>query len=142
MFVSWVFQAVRRGLACRDGRDRESPHRRDHGPPPGREPEAAPGAWTFLTNHARVLAAVAREPDVRIRDVAVVCLLTERAVQKILVDLETAGYISRVRVGRRNTYRVAPGTKVRHPADGGREVADLFALLNLATVRTDDPPAR
>ncbi|WTW91977.1 MarR family transcriptional regulator [Streptomycetaceae bacterium NBC_01309] len=110
--------------------------------PRGREQGADAGGWTFLTNHARVLAAVAREPHVRIRDIAAVCLLTERAVQKILVDLESAGYITRARVGRRNTYRVAPGTKVRHPADGGRDVADLLALFNVPHARTDDRTAR
>ncbi|MEU8137901.1 helix-turn-helix transcriptional regulator [Streptodolium elevatio] len=108
----------------------------------GGRPGTEPGGWTFLTNHARVLAAVAREPEARIRDIAAVCLLTERAVQKILVDLETAGYIARTRVGRRNTYRIAPGTKVRHPADGGREIADLLALLNIPRARTDDRAAQ
>jgi DNA-binding IclR family transcriptional regulator len=101
-----------------------------------------PARWTFLTNHARVLAAVARDPGIRVRDIAAACLLTERAVGMILTDLEEAGYLTRTRVGRRNVYRVTPGTVLRHPADGGRPVAEALALPDearqQAARRTDD----
>ncbi|MGR6997419.1 MarR family transcriptional regulator [Yinghuangia aomiensis] len=46
--------------------------------------------WTFLTNHARVLTAVAEDPGSRVRDIAERCLLTQRAVTAILADLEAA----------------------------------------------------
>jgi hypothetical protein len=85
--------------------------------------------WTFLTNHARVLAAIAHDPGVRVRDIAARCLLTERAVQKIIVDLEDAGYLQHTRNGRSNHYTVKDKTPLRHPADRGPMVADLLALL-------------
>jgi DNA-binding transcriptional ArsR family regulator len=85
-------------------------------------------SWTFFTNHARVLSVIARDPEVRVCDIAAACLLTERAVQAILVDLEDGGYLTRQRSGRRNIYRVVPGTEVRHPADRGRAVADALDL--------------
>ena len=85
--------------------------------------------WTFLTNHARVLAAIARDPGVRVRDIAARCLLTERAVQKIIADLETDGYLMHTRSGRSNRYEIPDGTVLRHPADAGPTVADLLALL-------------
>jgi MarR family len=85
--------------------------------------------WTFLTNHARVLAAIARDPGVRVRDIAARCLLTERAVQKIIADLETDGYLMHTRSGRSNRYEIPDGTLLRHPADAGPTVADLLALL-------------
>ncbi|MET7299152.1 helix-turn-helix domain-containing protein [Embleya sp. NPDC005575] len=85
-------------------------------------------SWTFFTNHARVLSVIARDPGVRVRDIAAACLLTERAVQAILVDLEDGGYLTRRRSGRRNIYQVVPGTEVRHPADRGRAVADALDL--------------
>lgn len=83
--------------------------------------------WTFLTNHARVLAAVARDPGVRLRDVAAECRLTERSVQAIVADLEAAGYLTRSRSGRRNTYRVEYDAALRHPADSGKTVRELLA---------------
>jgi MarR family len=86
------------------------------------------GTWTFLTNHARVLAHIARNPGARIRDIAAGCLLTERSVQKIIVDLEDSGYLTHTRDGRTNHYRVILGTPLRHPADKGT-VDDLLTLL-------------
>ncbi|MFB7418233.1 helix-turn-helix transcriptional regulator [Streptomyces sp. NPDC056210] len=91
-------------------------------------PESHTG-WTFLTNHARVLAAIAEDPTTRIRDIAARCRLTERAVQKIVSDLERDGYLTHTRRGRSNTYRVEDGTILRHPAESGLSVADLLALL-------------
>jgi DNA-binding IclR family transcriptional regulator len=85
--------------------------------------------WTFLTNHARVLVAIAENHSTRIRDIATRCRLTERAVQKIITDLEAGGYLTRTRDGRSNTYRIQPNTSLRHPADGGLPVAELLALL-------------
>jgi DNA-binding IclR family transcriptional regulator len=92
------------------------------------EPHAG---WTFLTNHARVLAAIADDRNARIRDIAVRCRLTERAVQKIIADLEQAGYLSHTREGRSNTYRIDPSKVLRHPAEAGVTVASLLSLLAL-----------
>jgi hypothetical protein len=97
--------------------------------------------WTFLTNHARVLAAIARNPGIRVRDIAVQCLLTERAVQKIIADLEADGYLTHARRGRSNSYEIPAGTVLRHPADAGPTVADLLSLLALHT-EGDRPPAQ
>ncbi|MEU2556112.1 helix-turn-helix transcriptional regulator [Streptomyces sp. NPDC004009] len=87
--------------------------------------------WTFLTNHARVLAAIADNQNARIRDIAAYCRLTERAVQKIIADLEQDGYLSHTREGRGNTYRIDPTRILRHPAEAnlGVTVASLLSLL-------------
>ncbi|MER6474536.1 helix-turn-helix transcriptional regulator [Streptomyces collinus] len=87
--------------------------------------------WTFLTNHARVLAAIADNHSARVRDIAARCRITERAVQKIIADLEQAGYLSHTRQGRGNTYEIDPAKILRHPteADQGLTVATLLALL-------------
>lgn len=87
--------------------------------------------WTFLTNHARVLAAIAREPAIRVRDIAAQCMLTERAVQKIISDLESDGYLTHTRVGRTNIYEIPTGTFLRHPADAGPTVSALLSLFVL-----------
>ncbi|MFI9159253.1 helix-turn-helix transcriptional regulator [Kitasatospora aureofaciens] len=90
---------------------------------------AAERQWTFLTNHARVLVQIARDPGIRVRDIATRCLLTERAVQRIITDLEQAGYLSHERRGRTNHYSVLAGKQLRHPADAGPTVAELLATL-------------
>jgi predicted ArsR family transcriptional regulator len=91
-----------------------------------REPHAG---WTFITNHARVLAAIADDQTMRVRDIAARCRLTERAVQKIIADLEQDGFLSHTREGRGNTYRIQQGRELRHPAETGLTVASLLALL-------------
>jgi DNA-binding MarR family transcriptional regulator len=67
------------------------------------------GRWTFLTNHARVLMVIARDPVARLRDIAAACQTTERTVQIIVSDLERAGYLSRERDGRRTRYTLHAG---------------------------------
>ncbi|MFD5769069.1 helix-turn-helix transcriptional regulator [Streptomyces sp. NPDC127049] len=92
--------------------------------------------WTFLTNHARVLLAISRNPAVRLREIAQSCGVTERTVQTIITDLEEAGYVTRSRGpdGRRNHYTLVPGAGFRHPAEAGHEIAGLLTLL------ADPPP--
>ncbi|GGV31330.1 MarR family transcriptional regulator [Streptomyces spectabilis] len=85
--------------------------------------------WTFITNHARVLAVIAEDQNARVRDIAAHCRLTERAVQKIISDLEHSGYLSHTREGRGNTYQIEPGTILRHPAEAGLTVSSLLGLL-------------
>ncbi|MEU6537017.1 winged helix-turn-helix domain-containing protein [Streptomyces sp. NPDC047000] len=85
--------------------------------------------WTFFTSHARVLAAIAEDREARIRDIAERCRLTERAVQRIISDLERDGYLSHTRRGRSNTYRIEPGRALRHPAETGVTVASVLSLL-------------
>ncbi|AUY47792.1 helix-turn-helix domain-containing protein [Streptomyces sp. CB01881] len=90
---------------------------------------AAARRWTFLTNHARVLVQIARDPGIRVRDIATSCLLTERAVQRIIADLEEAGYLTHERTGRSNHYHVIAGKQLRHPADSGPSLAELLSVL-------------
>ena len=90
--------------------------------------EAAP-AWTFLTNHAHVLLCIAREPEARMRDVAQLVGVTERAVQRIVAELEEAGYIERIRHGRRNRYEVRTNLPLRHPIERHERISSLIELV-------------
>lgn len=95
-------------------------------------PDAATGTdrgWTFLTNHAHVLLAIARDPTMRLRDVADSVGVTERAAQSIVADLEAGGYLRRLRVGRRNHYTVNPDGRFRHPAEADQPIGALLALF-------------
>jgi predicted transcriptional regulator len=85
--------------------------------------------WTFLTNHAHVLLCIARDPGIRLRDIARDVGITERAAQGIVADLVDAGYVSRTRVGRRNQYSVRPDRPLRHPLEDRRPIGDLLSLL-------------
>jgi predicted ArsR family transcriptional regulator len=85
--------------------------------------------WRFLTNHAQVLICVARDPEVRLRDVADTVGITERAAQRILSDLVEAGFVERGRVGRRNRYAVNRDVSMRHPAQYGHGIGELLDLL-------------
>lgn len=85
--------------------------------------------WTFLTHHGHVLLAVARDADLRVRDLAAQVGITERAALTILKDLEAEGYVGRAKVGRRTHYTVYPERPVRHPTSAGRAVEDLLRLV-------------
>ncbi len=85
--------------------------------------------WTFLSNHAHVLICIAQEPDVRLREVAARVGITERAVQRIVADLEEGGYLSHNRKGRRNHYELHADRPFRHPIDAHRDVSLLLYLI-------------
>jgi len=85
--------------------------------------------WTFLTNHTHVLLCIARDPDVRLRDVAAAVGITERAVQLIVQDLEQEGYLTRTRVGRRNHYDLDGALPLRHPLERDHQVGELLEVL-------------
>jgi len=98
--------------------------------PHAREPTPHNHAWTFLTNHSHVLCCLHRDPHIRLRDVAAEVDITERAVQRIVLDLEEAGVIHRHRQGRRNVYQVLTNQPLRHPVESHRTVGDLLELVN------------
>jgi DNA-binding transcriptional ArsR family regulator len=85
--------------------------------------------WTFLSNHGHVLVCLAQNPDARLRDVAQSVGITERAVQKIVSDLEEAGVVEREREGRRNRYRLHVDRPLRHPIESHRTVGSLLAMV-------------
>lgn len=85
--------------------------------------------WTFLTNHAHALICIAREPDIRIRDIADRVGITERAAHGIVTDLVEDGYLTRTRVGRRTRYEVHPDHPLRHPVESDHSVSELLGLL-------------
>jgi predicted transcriptional regulator len=85
--------------------------------------------WTFLTSHAQVLLCIWRNNQMTAREIALIVGITERNVQRIVRDLEEAGYISRLRDGRRNTYEIHAHVSMRHPEQQGRSVQELLELL-------------
>jgi predicted ArsR family transcriptional regulator len=86
--------------------------------------------WTFLTNHAHVLLCVARDPGVRLREVADTVGITERAAQKIVADLVQAGYLTRERDGRRNHYQLNRDMPLRHPMDREHQIGEILRVFS------------
>ncbi len=86
--------------------------------------------WTFLTNHAHVLLSIARDNDLRLREVAQRVGITERAVQRIVADLQDAGCLEVKKQGRRNRYIVHGAGNLRHPIEGHCTVRELIALVS------------
>lgn len=86
-------------------------------------------SWAFLTNHAQVLVCVADEPSMRLRDISERVGITERAAHRIVAELSDAGYITRERVGRRNTYQVHSDLPLPDALARKKRVGDLLAIL-------------
>ena len=85
--------------------------------------------WDFLTNHAHVLVCVARDPGVRLRDIADAVGITERSAHRILSELVQEGYVQRERSGRRNVYQVEQNLPLRHPLVEDHGVGELLAVF-------------
>ena len=96
--------------------------------------------WTFLSNHAQVLLCIARDPDMRLRDIAQSVGITERAAQRIVSDLVEAGYIDRERVGRRSHYRLNGEVRMRHVAQADYEINELLTAFQLPPESPGDSP--
>ncbi len=98
------------------------------------------GRWTFLTNHAHVLLSIASDPELRLRDIAEVVGITERAAQRIVGSLVADGYLVRARVGRRSHYEVKADVPLRHQVESHHTVAELVNLLG--AVESAEPASR
>ena len=86
--------------------------------------------WAVLTNHGLVLLTIARNPNVRVRDIAAAVGITERATQAMLRDLDRDGFINRSRVGRRNRYSVRRRAALPHALLQAATVGDLVDALS------------
>ena len=83
----------------------------------------------FLTSHGLVALCIARGPDMTLREIAEQVGITERAVQRIICDLSEAGYVSRQRHGRQNSYELHPDALLRHSLVSGSTLGDLVDAL-------------
>jgi len=85
--------------------------------------------WTFLSNHAHVLVCVAKNPDMRLSEVAELVGVRERTVHRIVHELIDAGYISVTKVGRNNVYAVDLDKPLRHPLEAEHNIQAIVAPL-------------
>ena len=86
-------------------------------------------AWTFLTNHARVLLCIAHDPGLRLRDIAARLDITERSVHGIITDLTEAGYVVKQKDGRRNRYQIQPHLPLPEPWTREPAIGEILTVL-------------
>lgn len=88
-----------------------------------------PPDWSFLTNHAQVLVCIADDSGIRLRDIGERVAITERAAHRIVTELAAAGYITRTRTGRRNSYTINAAAPLPDPVARDQNVGQLLTLL-------------
>jgi DNA-binding MarR family transcriptional regulator len=89
--------------------------------------------WKFLTNHAQVLACIAQDPGVLVREISERVGITERAAHRIVTELAVDGYITRERNGRRNNYTIQSARPLPDRLERTQRVSDLLTILVGAT---------
>jgi MarR family len=97
--------------------------------------------WSFLTNHARVLLYIGRDPGARLRDIAAGLGITERSAHAIVADLTQAGYVVKQKDGRRNRYQIEAHLPLAEPGTKEPAIGEVLALL-LGTSATPDRQPR
>jgi predicted transcriptional regulator len=85
--------------------------------------------WFLLTNHALVLYHLARKPMITAREVAACIGITERAVRKIIADLDAARYIKKAKEGRRVRYTVNQEITLRRTDLSDVPIRDFLQAL-------------
>jgi DNA-binding transcriptional regulator PaaX len=96
---------------------------------PIEEAVPAKATWFVLTNHGNVLLCVARDPTIRISEIARSVGIGERAAQKIVADLVAEGFVVRIKEGRRNRYEINRNAHLRHPLFAELEIGPLLDVL-------------
>lgn len=86
-------------------------------------------SWTFFSNHTHVIACLARDPDMVLREVSYEVGITERAVQRIVQELVEAGVIDRQKSGRQNHYVINRKFKLRHAIEQHRTIGELLDFI-------------
>jgi uncharacterized membrane protein len=85
--------------------------------------------WTFLSNYTHVLYLISEEQELVLREIGIKVGITERAVQRIVADLEEEGFIVREKVGRKNTYQLNLEKTLRHPLEKHCSIGTLVRCL-------------
>src|SRR3954452_20513822 len=110
---------------------------------PESTPENPPAAsWQLLSNHGRVLVTLARDSEMRLRDIAARCDITERTAHLIVSELVEQGYLTRARNGNRNRYSIRPDVPIHDPILGDHCIGEILALAPGTGAWSHGRPAR
>jgi hypothetical protein len=86
-------------------------------------------SWHFLTNHGRALLCIARDSEVRLRDIAIDLGITERHAYGIVSDLTEAGYVVKEKDGRRNRYQIQEHLPLPEQPDRDQAIGEVLGVL-------------
>ena len=87
-------------------------------------------SWTFITSHAQVLLVVARDPVLRVEEIAEAAHISVRSAYRILADLQKGGFVRRSKNGRRNRYEINPDLPLGDPVVANEPLRELIALVS------------
>jgi DNA-binding IclR family transcriptional regulator len=93
------------------------------------------GDWSFLTNHARAMLFISKQPDARLRDLALALDVTERTAYAIVDDLTEGGYVVKERDGRRNRYHIQDHLPLADSISRERTIGEVLDLLGDSKAR-------
>jgi DNA-binding IclR family transcriptional regulator len=96
--------------------------------------------WSFLTNHARVLICIVRDPGMRLRDIAAALDITERSAYAIVTELAEAGYVVKQKDGRRNRYEIQRHLPLRGALGAQRTIGEVLDVVVEARARVAVDP--
>jgi DNA-binding IclR family transcriptional regulator len=86
-------------------------------------------SWTFLSNHAHVLICIAKDPEIRLSEIAELVGIRERTVHRIVHELSADGYLSVFKDGRKNTYEINLNRPLRHPLEASHNIQVIIEPL-------------
>ena len=86
--------------------------------------------WTFFTNYGHVIFLISKNPNITSKEMAQEIGITERAVQKIIHDLDEDGFINIKKVGRNNQYKIVGRKKLRHSIEKNCRIDELITTIN------------
>ena len=84
--------------------------------------------WSFITNHGRVLAIIAMRLGGTAREIGDASGITERAAHKIINDLKEAGYVTKSKSGRQNSYQIHPDVPLKDDVSNA-SVGELLVVM-------------
>ena len=86
--------------------------------------------WTFFSNNAHVLVCLTHSPQPTTREIALQVGITERAVQRIITRLISAGVVKVSKEGRRNSYELDLKQRLRHPLESHKTIGEFIQLID------------
>ena len=95
---------------------------------------------SLLTNHGRALLCIARDPEIRLRDIADDLGITERHAYAIVMGLTEAGYILKEKKGRRNRYQVQNRPVMSEIPEREQLFEELLEVLRSRAIRWKTAP--
>jgi hypothetical protein len=96
--------------------------------------------WSLLTNHAKAMVCIARDPGVRLRELAVALDITERSAHTIVSELIEVGYVVKERHGRRNRYEIQEQLPLRESPGRKQTIGEILEILIKASPPVDADP--